>query len=262
MRTRYRLPHVLFCLAVLLWLSPATGQYASDPPPVDSPYWWTLSDEIEPQALYDALQSRERNQARLRQAILEGRHAFVPDDRIGDLSLFIDGKTTPELFPMWEVFNSFSIRFSGARPDYEDTAKQDLTSAGLSPAGVSQVIAHAYRAWNLRQETIGRVDAEQRQFAYEILAPAQRAYGRGRAAEMIKGRQFGRLARISGYDRQTVERLYNVWRVDPSATAAVETLERLRTVLSDEDWEMFRHFLLTKVASRLSYHYFDERALR
>lgn len=253
---------LLTSLLALLWLVPASAQYATDPPPVDSPYWWTLTDQITSQELYDALQSRERNQDRLRQAILEGRYEAVPKNRIDDLSLFIDGQRTPELYPMWDAFISYAHRFSGARPNYEEIAEQELSEAGISTAGVSQVIALANRAWSQRQAIIAEVGAEQRRFAYEILGPANKAYGRGRVAEILKRRDFGRLAQASGYDRQSVERLHGVWRLDPSAQAAVDSVERLRTVLSDSDWELFRQYLRTEVASRLSYSYFSERPLR
>lgn len=249
-------------LLTVLLVFPALGQYVSDPPPVDSAYWWTLSEDLSPQELYGALQSRERNQQRLREAIEEGRYEVIPESRIEDLALYIDGRETPELWPMWHIFSAFADRFSGYRPDYHETAQRELVERGMSEAGASQVVAAADRTWRRERELNLELHPLQQKFAREVLAPAEQALSRSQARKVIARKDFTRLSMVSGMDRASIADLHRAWRRDAAAEVGVDALERLRAVLEDSDWQVLRSFLRTEVAPVLDIAFFSARGLK
>lgn len=258
----HRTKAVLLVLLVPFLALPAAGQYAHDPPPPDASYWWTVSEELTPQELYAAVQSRERNQERLRQAIRAGHYDAIPESEIETLSLYIDGSYTPELWPMWDLFGSFAVRFAGHRRNYDDTARRELTERGMSAAGASQVVAMAQRARQQQERIRERLGERQVRFARQVVGPAQAALGEERAQRLLDRKDFAQLATVAGMAPQAVESLYRVWRRDPEAEAAVDSVERLRTVLGDEDWQILRDFLREEVAYGLNIDYFGRGGLR
>lgn len=253
---------VFLVILLSLWMSPTSAQYASDPPPVDSPYWWTLSDEVSPQELYDALQSRERNQSRLRQAILNGTYDAIPEGRIEDLSVFIDGRATPELFPMWEVFHAYSYDFDGLPRNYEATARDELKEAGVSAPGIARIVAVAHRNWREEEENNKALHPQRSRFVHEVLIPMDKTVGERGRNRAVMARDFGRMSRAAALDRGEVQDLYEAWKTDVAATVSIASVQELKASLSEEDWEALRAYLLREVASRRSIDYFSERPLR
>lgn len=241
---------------------PVTAQYVEDAPAVDSAYWWTLTDQITPEQLYAELQSRERSQDRLRKAIELGRYDVLQEERIQEVSLFIDGSSTPELFPVWEVFHAYSYNFDGLRRDYEQTARRQLADAGISPAGIAKIISLADRNWRREEAANVKLHPRRMKFVREVLAPTQEALGKKLGHRVVMDTDFSQLSRLSGLGRESVTELYEAWHRDVASEVAVESVKELRSDLRDEDWEGLRRFLLTRVASNRKIDYFSERPLR
>ncbi len=251
----------LLLLPGLLYVSSAQGQWMTKPPPADSPYWWTLTDCITPAEMRKSLQSRQENQERLRQAIEAGEYPQLPESRIREISLFIDGSRDPELFPMWHAFGDFAFNLN-LEENWEEQAREALVLYGISAEGIENVVTTGFNYWDFRGKVIEELGSEPREFADKVLGPVERKLGRRSTADVIVRQDIDRLARETGIERHKLSRLYESWLRDPAAEAGVESLENLRPSLTEEDWEGLRRYLLEEFAKRNDYDYFDERPLR
>lgn len=259
-RLRWFVASFVLLLSGLVSVPPAEGQWMKKPPAADSPYWWTLTDAITPAELRAALQSRQRNRQRLEQAIEDGDYPALPESRIQQISLFIDGTRDPDLIPMWDAFAILAIHLEPSEGDEEAKLRKGLADYGLSPEAIDAVVAAGYTYPDRRLAVIAEVDREQREFAREV-ARVEDKLGKKAAAEVIVRQDFDRLARETGMPRGRVADLFETWLRDPRAEASIEGLEGLRALLSPSDWEGLRRYLLETIATGMDYVYFNERPL-
>lgn len=248
-------------LTILLW-GTAAGQWMLQPPPADSPYWWTLTEGITPAELRATLQSRKASRERLERAIEHGEYPAQPERRLREISLFVDGVRDPDLFPMWDAFRMFSLRVIDHETDREQQAREAMPKYGIAPESVETILTAALNADELASGIQKDIFEQQMEFATRILDPAEKRLGRDRAAEMIIRRDIAVLALESGLGRDQVSDLYQTWIRDSWADVCTDTLEGLRATLPESEWEGFRRFLLEKVAATMDYAYFNPRPLR
>ena len=233
---------------------PASGQFTMFPPAPDSPYWWTLSDELEPKELRQQLQSRAASRERLQADVEAGLHEPVAAERLADLSIYVNGHVTPALVPMWDAFDRYTFRFRrlpGLSDDYPSQAREELQAAGMSAEGAEDTIVVAEEHLRLEQAVIDESRDLARRFAYEVVAPARERIGERAADRVVRQGDFTWLSRLSGRSEQTVREWHAAWRRDPQAEAGVVSVETLRERLDDSDWRALRGFLLREVASRM-----------
>lgn len=255
---------VLFGIALaLLVVFPAQAQWTMNPPPVDSPYWWTLSDSISPAELRTGLQSRKHSRERMRDAIAKGVHEPVSNARLQQLSLHVDGSLTPELIPMFDAFRIFAGGCDGdGPPNWEASSRRSLSEFAVSNDGADNVITTACNYLSQVDGIVADIGQDSLEFAEKVLEPATARVGKSRAAEAIKNRDVAELSQRSGVARSRVADLYESWQRDPLAEAGIEALTHLRATMSEDDWESLRSLLLKKVAPTMSLDYFGERPLR
>lgn len=246
----------LACLAA----GTASGQWMIDPPPADSSYWWTLTDGISPEELRATLQSRDDSRERLVRGLEDGEFPSVPEGRISEISLFVDGARDPDLFPMWDVFSILASRIES--DETGERYRDSMALYGISQEGRNQIVSAAERFWERKDRTNRELHPLRMEFAHEVMGPLEEKIGRKRATEIVKGRNIARLAREARMPRDRVSDLFVAWRRDVSAEAATDALEDLKDSLPESDWESLRRFLLGEIAPSVSYSYFDVRPLR
>lgn len=237
-------------LALLSLPLSAEAQWTPFPPPADSPYWWTLTDDVSPAELRHALQDREANRQRFRRAAERGKHgATVTEQKIHEVSSYLDGELYPELIPMYVAFDSYAGRFE-AGPDFREENVSLLTKHGMTAAGMA----------HLRRE-VSDYSARRSELTNELGPPgvelmnALRALPQSmskRIEEALVDGDVHELARLTGRDVDWIATRHAAWRRDPVADASLPVLRRLRADLSLEDWQAFRRFLLIEIASHMS----------
>lgn len=255
---------LVLTLGALLCL-PATlthAQWTADPPPADSPYWWTLSDQITREELRAALQSREKNRARLRDAIALGVYPQIEETRIQEISVYIDGTLHPELFPLYDVFAAFAV---GCHPgeaatSWEEEARRGMARHGMSDEGIDYVVTAACNHI-VKTVSLGKaLGADQRSFAEKVLAPLEARIGKKEARKAIDRQDFDLLSQHSGLAQRQIADLHQAWRRDPIAEIGTASLVHLRASMDDEDWEALRQFFLSDLVPRMNLAYFAEGA--
>lgn len=232
---------------LLLACPSAFGQYTENPPPVDSPYWWTLTDEITPEELMHRLQDPEENRRRYREGMAKGQATKFPEAYLAE---HIVSVRTRELTPMWDAFDGFALRFRGLGTAYPEAATE-LESAGVSRAGIETILGIAHQHLRQRDALREELGPKQRAFA-EFLTEAKEALGE-RYRPALESRDIAAFARISGRSEAEVADLMAAWERDPGVEVSLESIQLLKLELAEEDWDRFRGFLLREVASEVSY---------
>jgi hypothetical protein len=214
---------------------------------VDSPYWWTLTDEITPPELMHQLQDPEENRRRYREGMAKGQATWFPE---AYLAQHLVSVRTRELWPMWEAFDAFSLRFRGRTGGYAEAATE-LAAASISRPGAETILALAHQHLREEDALIAELGPRQHEFA-KILTEARKALGE-RYRPALETRDIGAFARISGRSEAEISDLMAAWERDPSVEVALRSVQHLKLELSEEDWNRFRGFLLHEVVSEVSY---------
>lgn len=247
-------------VALLLLPSPSAGQWTDDPPPADSPYWWTLTDDITPEQLRDTLQDREAHVERYYQAVEKEPTYRLPEHLVAHLTIYVKGDLTPELFPLIDTFDAFALRFRG-RPSWPKHAPEELEEWGISRPGVQTILALAHSHLRRRDQIIDEVKDKQQAFV-KILQRADDRLGRKASVAARRARDVEVFARVSGLGRARVAELMEAWLRDPAEEAAIEHIQLVRQELSEKDWELFRSYLYRDVAVLMSIVDYDEEAFQ
>lgn len=248
---------VMLCLVA----GSAAGQLAIEPAPANSSYWWTLTDEISPAELRHQLQSRRLSRERLTLDVERYRHEPVSDERLAELSIYVNGAVTPELIPMWDAFDTFTFKFL-TNEERSRRALDRLRAWGVSAEGADLFEAVTEQHWKLQEEIVEETREPSLRFVHEVVAAAHERIGGQAAERIVRERDFSWLARLSGKSEQTVRGWHRAWLRDPVAEAGRVSVESLRDSLSDDDWQALRRFLLRRVAPEMSYEYFSEGGYR
>lgn len=245
-------------LVTLLLVPVAQGQYMRYSEPVDSPHWWTLSDSLSPAELRHAILSPSANRERLRKAIDEGRVPAEAEQKLARVELQVDGRVNPELIPMWDAFDAYAMRFDYRR-DWESITADQLAEYGLSAQGIQTVIRLAKEHRERLKEIQEQLGPWQRELV-EIQLDAQRRIGEERMLAATRSKDFTGLARASSRTPERVKEVYESAQGDPRVIGGLESVVKLHSVLSEDDWDGLRAYLLDQVASLLTVTNFrDER---
>lgn len=251
----------LSIMAMVLVCHPATAQFAIEPPPASSSYWWTLSDEVSPEELRRQLQSRRLSRERLRADVDAGLHAPVGEDRLAELSVYVNGKTTPELIPMWDAFDRYSFHFYHDK-DYGPHAIRELQEWGLSREGAELVTTVAQEHLEIEARVVEETRELELRFAYEVVKTARERIGEEAADRIVREKDFTWLGRLAGVNPDSVRTWHQAWLRDPMAEAGMVSIETLGERLSSSDWGALRRFLLREVALRMHHEYFSKGGFR
>lgn len=254
---------IVMGVALVVLVTPTTeAQWITHPPAADSPHWWTLTDEVTPVELRTALQSRQASRERLKAAIQAGQHPELPPREWARVSFFLDGEMTPELVPMFDAFSILATWINRDITRTELKIRQDLASTGVSAEGTDLIFQAAKEYRTRAQEIISEVDYEQRRFAARVLAPTRERLGNERAAEVLRRKEFDKLAQESDLPEAEVAALYKEWRRDPWVEAAVAEMVDLREALQKDDWQNLRRYMLENVANQIHFDHYAEGAYR
>ncbi len=140
---------VLLLLSAAGWLLPAAA--AAQPhkldTPVDSPLWWTLTDDLTPAELKRLHNDRSLALERYDAAVNAGLAQPLPErgrESRGCLKFYYHPDLTPELEPMWLAFETFYAFYTpreNAPEENVQAAPRDLQQKfGVSPAGVDRIL--------------------------------------------------------------------------------------------------------------------------
>lgn len=216
--------------------------------PTDHPYWWTLTDELSPQELREKLSERHaavRQQARAQLDDLKRAAGESRTEKQEVQLWFLSGAEDAKLHPMWSAFDAFSTSMMGH--DEKDEREVELREFGLSPFAARQVVdiaaqadedatelhrenvREAQRLRKLKQEVISRLPAEQ-------------------VRQMEANEDVAFLASAAGVPAEELRTLIRRVSRNPGATTAVPALVSLRAAIGEEQWQLFRRYLLEEVA--------------
>ena len=229
------------------YASPVLSQEWSQRMPPDPPWqvsgdvrWWTLSDEITPEQLRSIHGDVELHRQRFLEAVMAGRRRLPGEGRMELLRTFIDGKSHPELFPIWLVFDSFSGDIRLAK-HYDPT--ESLIEFGLQGKTLETIIRFATGYWNERQVRV-RDNLQRLEVALEFARLVDERMGPRAFEAAVRAGDTGALAEASGYSVELVEEFFATWRRRPAEEFAIQMLPRLKAILGPISWERFRAYLL------------------
>lgn len=216
--------------------------------PSDHPYWWTLTDELSPQELRDKLAKRHaavRQEARAQLEDLK-RAAGASSTEEQEVELwFLSGNEHAKLFPMWHAFDSFAV--SMVVHDEKDRQEAELREFGLSEFAARQVVDFAARA-NEEAEELHRQNVREGQRLWKLKQEVRSRLPAEQVRQMKVNEDVDFLASAAGLPVEELRSLIRRVHRDPGATTAVSALVSLRAAIGEEQWQLFRRYLLEKVA--------------
>lgn len=249
---------VLF-ISLILSNQIALAQWPEEYPAADSPYWWTLTSELTPQELRTLRQDRAAHQRRFMEDRLGRdddpflkRNAEELRRAAAEVRVYVNGKMTPELFRLPEVFSVFFLKFEGRfRERNEVDVRDGLADLGLSASAIELIIDVSTKTVIKEEALIAETKDEQAEFA-KILEQALLKVGRERYRKMLHDKDLASLADATGWSEFEVRKLNSVWLRDPTEEVSESTLVALKEALSPEDWRRFRSYLFTEIAPDMS----------
>ena len=242
-----------FLLGVLGW-APADAQPLDLDIPVESPMWWTLTDEISPAELRKEFRDPDAHLARYREAVEVGAPTQpLTDEALTYLSFYYNRRVTPELTPMWLAFDAFAGGHLELIGDAHAT--DHLTAFGFGPTAIDTILLFATRLTRETQEIVEEVGPRSIRFV-EIQRRAIRTRGGDRKAyaAVTRAARAGDLDLLlphAGVPRAELAELRAAWKRSPLTETAEKLLPELRQRLTEEDWERLRRFLLEHVVARM-----------
>jgi len=249
---------LLFLPAVL------DAQFHKPDRPVDSPLWWTLTDEVTPAELKRRFSDRSHSLERYDAAVAAGLEQALPEEGPRGrecLEFYLNRELTPELEPMWLAFDTF-FRFYApdeqAEGEHEQSAQRDLRRFGVSSSGVDTIlrIAAATEAeFDSLMDDLGPKMREMTvllgELYYEDPQRAAFAPPHRQVLEAVELRDYQTVASAVGRSVSEIRDLVDShadW--DAPYALVAEALPRLKKELTDEDWQGFRRYLLETVVAR------------
>lgn len=215
--------------------------------PSDHPYWWTLTDELSPQELREKL--AERHAAVRREALAEleelkkTRGASVYGEEVE--RWFLVGSEDAKLFPMWKAFDSFAGGM--VVHDEKDEREAKLREFGLNAFAARQVVDVAEQA-NEESEELHRQKVREAQRLRELQQDVASRLPAERVRQMNRDEDVDFLAAAAGVPVEELRTLTRRIHSDTGATTAVPALVSLRAAIGEEQWQLFRRYLLEKAA--------------
>lgn len=216
--------------------------------PSDHPYWWTLTDELSPQELREKLAERHaaiRREAQSRLEDLKGAAGESSTEKQEVQLWFLSGSEDAKLYPMWSAFEAFAV--SMMVHDEKDEREAKLKKFGLSAFAARQVVDFAVQADDESEELYrqnGREAQRLRKLKQDVASrlPAEQV------RQMKDNEDVDFLASAAGVPVEELRTLVRRVHRDPGATAAVPALVSLRAAIGEEQWQLFRRYLLEEVA--------------
>ena len=215
------------------------------------PEWWTLTDSLTPAELKAIHENPDLHRERYLDAVREGVRDALPEKRTQRINSFFTGELTPELFPMWLAFNGLSVNLYEADSSELNEKTDWLLSAGFDPSLAERIVQVAVE--NLEESTsLGRELHESAWAFALVLAEARSKLGRPVVDQAVKENKLNQIALATSRDSAELASLKAVWERDPIKEVNVETITRLRSELTEEQWQRLRAFLLERIAPMIS----------
>lgn len=209
--------------------------------PIDHPFWWTLTDEITPAQLKQRLEQRRVKEVSEYQAELKrvtGESSTEPDT-----TWMLSGSEHPELFSLWKTFDSFA--FTHKLKGNEEPTLPKLVDFGISREAAEAIIAAAEER---NASDLGVVAGKDQEQMHVLLERAREQIGRQAVEEMRWKNDFARLSGLVGWSQEALRDLALRSRRNWRAEASIPVLVALRQEIGEEQWQLFRRFLLSEVA--------------
>lgn len=213
--------------------------------PLDHPYWWTLSEGLSPEQLRHELEKRVAALESEERENVAAAAASTPEPRIVRI---VDGQQTPHLFPLWSIFYSFA---SGKTSEGSEEVLRELAAYGIEPSAAESIV-EAARETLKRADEVGQQAGSAALQLRSLLRQANEQIGSDRVAELKRTADFALLSEKVGWSESSLEDLarnaYRNWE----AEAAVPSILSLRSKIGEQQWRLFRGYLLAEVATRRS----------
>lgn len=206
--------------------------------PDDSPYWWTLSDELTPSEFREKM---SRAAAQATERIRE--EAYDDPGRDSYMVAVFDGREDPDFLLLWEALAKFA-RLSGA--DMQEV-KRTLKSGGLSSSGADLVatgLAHWRNETSARWEELTKSHEELTQLRADVVEK----HGEAITAEIWETNDIERLAQLSGRSVADLRELIALATQPLDAEVMLPVLADLRNRMTRNDWVHLRFYLREEIA--------------
>lgn len=216
--------------------------------PSDHPYWWTLTDELSPQELREKLAERHaalRQEARAQLKDLKRATGASSTEEQEVQLWFLSGSEDAKLFPMWSAFEAFTS--SMVVHDEKDEREAKLKEFGLSAFAARQVVDFAAQADD-ESEALYRQNGREAQRLRKLKEDVASRLPAEQVRQMKDNEDVDFLASAAGVPVEELRALVRRVHRDPFATTAVPALVSLRAAIDEEQWQLFRRYLLEEVA--------------
>lgn len=262
----------LLVVAGLAWPVAVHAQPMRLDTPVDSPLWWTLTDDLTPAEVKRLYSDRALSLERYDAAVEAGLAPPLPErgkDSRECLQFYVNPELTPELEPMWFPFQTFYALYTPgehAREEYVEAAPRDLQQKfGVSPSGVDAIMSAAAATQTEFDSLMADLGPKLQEMTLLLAAvyedPLRAAFvpPEGQVYDAVRQQDYATVSSVVGRPESEIHELVDShadWDV-PYALIA-EALPGLKAALTDHDWQGFRHYLLeTVVARQGSFKEFD-----
>ena len=216
--------------------------------PSDHPYWWTLTDELTPQELREKLAERHAEVRREANAAFEEikrtRGAAAAYDEEVEV-WFLVGPEHAKLFPMWHAFYSFAAGM--VVHDEKEKREVKLKEFGLSAFAARQVVDLAERA-DEESEELHRQNVREAQRLRKLKQDVASRLPAERVRQMDFDEDVDFLASAAGVPVEELRTLVLRVHRHTDAVGAVSALVSLRAAIGEEQWQLFRRYLLERAA--------------
>ncbi len=246
----------------LLVLAAASASYAqaaaiddfghSGTEPENPVFWWSLTDDLSPAELRAIHENDELHQRRYLQAVKAGYRDPLPEERLEAITSFFTGQMTPELFPIWLVFDAYSTHFYGGdRWEAFSKAPTQLAKYGIENSAVQTIIHATLRQLDESQALVRDLAPDSLLFV-ALARKAEAKVGATAVKESIERRDGTTIALATGRSPAFVTRIIKNSQREPSRETVAVILPQLKDNLSSDDWDRFRLFLLKEAAPMIS----------
>ena len=263
-RVSAKLPWRAASLSMALLLLPTVlgAQLHKLDRPVDSPLWWTLTDEMPPAELKRLHTDRSLALERYDAAVAAGLERPLPErgpQARECLLFYFNGDLTPELQPMWQAFDWFlAFHAPGEHASEQNVraAPRDLQRFGVSPSGVDAILNAAAATQAEFDSLMADFGPKMRRMTIllrEVYDDPRRAAAvppEGQVYDAALRKDYATVASALGRPEDEIRALvdsYADWD-EPYALIA-EALPRLKEEVTEPDWQGFRRYLLEVVVA-------------
>ncbi len=226
----------------------ALGEVYKLQEPPNSPYWWTLTDDLSPQDLRRIHRDRRGHIERFQAATAAGLEQPLGIEALEGLSVYYNALQSPELTPMWEALDVFAgdhLEIDGA-----EFVTEAMTRHGISATGRELIVEMSKLYILERDGSIGEVRDDTQAFV-ELQKKVSASHGKGRLKSALANADHQFFAREGGIPESRARQLFEAWKTDPISNTAVGTLTALRDQLTTEDWQGLRRYLLQDIVSQM-----------